>query len=127
MIRTAIYCAALVFSKACVIIPLIDIFSPMERGSSFWGLWGFLALITLVYTAGMSVILCACNPRVETWNSIITKDSCISVSAAWLVSSIFNTVTDVFIIILPLFNIGHLHTIFKQKLGISVLFTTTLL
>ena len=123
---TVCYAVVIVLAKSSVIIPLISTFTPNKKT---WLYWSYVALISLnvgFWISGGLAVLFACTPREKIWNPFL-PGNCINQNTLFLTSSAWNIFTDLWIIILPLFSIWHLRLAMRYKVGVSIMFLTTIL
>ncbi|OKL59074.1 hypothetical protein UA08_05854 [Talaromyces atroroseus] len=121
-----IYCPLMWLAKASLLFHLQGIFAPLKSGAVFIAIqvliWANLAFYTAIFIA----VIFMCSPQEKIWDSSITSGHCLNRNAEILAAGIFNCVSDVFIFVLPLWAIWHLHLSLKHKLGVSGVFLTGL-
>ena len=94
-----------------------------------WLYWSYVALLSLnvgFWVSGGLAVLFACTPREKIWNPLL-PGTCIDQSATYIASGAWNVFTDFCIIVLPLFSIWKLRLAIRYKIGISIMFLTTIL
>jgi hypothetical protein len=88
---------------------------------------GFMAAYSL---AGFLVLIFSCNPVAASWDLALAASpttTCINRPAEYLAQSSLNIMTDICVFLLPLHTIWKLQLPFRQKLGVSSIFTLDLL
>lgn len=75
----------------------------------------------MFFVAIFLVTIFQCSPRAKAWNPEI-EGKCINISALLLVVGVFNSASDLLMLIFPVYCIWHLRMTMKRKLGISALF-----
>ena len=117
-----LYCPVVWFAKAAVLVQLLRIFTPNKSGPVYWTihslLWGNLAL----YIALFFAVAFECSPESRIWDPDLTTGSCIKRTTILLVQGPVNTVSNLFILLLPIWAIWHLHLETKRKMGIIAVF-----
>ncbi|CAD6593872.1 MAG: hypothetical protein ASARMPRED_008165 [Alectoria sarmentosa] len=107
-------------AKAVLLLQIVSIFAPNKSQSKsvFWTaqvlIWGNFML----YTATFFVAIFQCRPVRKAWHSEL-DGYCINVNATYTFTGAANVVSDVLILLLPLWAIWHLRMAPKHKLGIS--------
>ena len=81
-----------------------------------------MVILTAFYAATMLVKIWQCNPRERIWDKEVSG-RCINVSSLFNMSGIFNTVTDLLILLIPVKLVWNLRMKRKTKLGIAAVFT----
>ena len=74
------------------------------------------------YVSTMLVKIWQCNPRERIWNKSV-PGHCIEVPILYITSGLFNTLTDVIILLVPVKLVWNLQTRTKKKVGVVAVFT----
>ena len=77
----------------------------------------------LFYAAAFFINIFACRPRRKIWNPEI-PGKCFDVTALYIASAVFNTFSDVAMLVVPIFMVWNLQMSTKRKIGISAIFGT---
>ena len=77
------------------------------------GLWYFINIFLNAFP---------CTPRDKVWNPLIPGHCTISFDHVDLVSTIFNVVSDISILIMPIMWVWKLQMARKRKIGVSLVF-----
>ena len=80
--------------------------------------WAFIVLIvanTGFYVSGFFMEIFACAPRAKIWNPLL-PGTCQDPAVAVLVAGVFNCVSDVLMLLLPLYAIWRLNIKLKTRL-----------
>lgn len=115
-------------TKTVLLLQLIHIFAPTGSAAGFvyWAahvlIWGNLVL----YVATLIGDIFQCIPTRRIWN-IHEKGHCININAAFAFTGSANVVSDVLILLLPMWAIWNLQLAPGRKLGISAVFATGLM
>ncbi|KUJ17081.1 uncharacterized protein LY89DRAFT_748303 [Mollisia scopiformis] len=121
------YCIITWLAKATLLLQLQRTFAPIKSGAVYIAiqvlLWSNLAF----YLASFFVLVFECVPQERIWNPLITTGHCIKTGSLLIAMGVINVVSDLMILILPIWAIFHLHMSMKLKLGISAIFATGLL
>jgi hypothetical protein len=80
--------------------------------------------------AGLLVIIFPCNPIAAAWDPVLAASpdtKCINRPADYFAQAGLNIVTDLFILILPMYNIWNLQLPIRQKITVSSIFAIGIL
>ncbi|KAF7919079.1 uncharacterized protein EAE98_009399 [Botrytis deweyae] len=79
--------------------------------------------IVIVYSiAAVSATIWSCNPIEKSWNKTL-PGSCIQIGNVWYSTSVMAIVTDLIIIVLPIYQIRRLQLPLSQKFGLVLMFS----
>lgn len=81
-----------------------------------------IILLCGFYLATTLVKIWECTPRERIWNKSVSG-KCVNVTALISASGLFNTVTDVIILLMPIKGVWTLQTTYKRKIGVVLVFT----
>ncbi|KAI9705288.1 MAG: hypothetical protein M1820_005287 [Bogoriella megaspora] len=115
-----IYCMTFPLVRLSICLQFISIFVPF-RDNKFWTILGIVLANVLFYIAGFFVSLLQCIPLKKTWDPA-QPGKCISYKLLIVTSAVFNMLSDLLMLILPLVWISRLHMSFKRKRGVSAMF-----
>ena len=116
-----IYNFSIMFPKLSILCLYKRVFSTRPYRYAIYTL-GAVVIFTCV--VGQIVGLTICRPFAYIWDKSIPNGQCGDIPAAYRYISIPNLLTDVGILILPLYGVWHLHTKVIHKLGLSLTFLT---
>lgn len=116
----------LYITKLSILLQFMRIFVPHRRGTAYYFIHLTIWLNLFYYLAATLVSICTCIPRRKIWEPW-TPGRCLDISKVICVSSIINVISDVMILMIPLFCVSSLQMPLKQKIGISVVFATAIL
>lgn len=85
-----------------------------------------MVVCCLYYITTIIVKICECTPRARIWNKSI-EGTCISIARVLNTDGVFNTLSDVFILLVPLKALWKLKMKTRRKIGIGMLFTVGLM
>lgn len=112
------------FAKTAILVQLMRIFTPNKSGAVYWTIhaliWGNLA----VYTALLFAIAFECSPQDKIWNPRIAKGKCLERNIILFVSGPVDTLSNLLILLLPIWAIWHLRLELKRKVWIIAIFAT---
>ena len=114
-------------AKLSVLWPMLRIFSPMKTGIIFWCTHALIWANFLFYITGSLALVFQCHPRERIWNPFVTGSCAVDGFALFIASTAFNAVSDLLMLVLPLYSIWHLRMAIKRKVGVSIVFATGLL
>ena len=84
-----------------------------------------MAVCCLFYIATTLVKIWECTPREKIWNKIVQGD-CVNIATLLNTSGLFNTITDILILLVPVKAVWNLQMRKKKKLGVVLIFTVGL-
>ena len=99
---------------------------PTKRGLVFWLIQILIWLNASFYLANVLSFVFQCNPVPKAWDASI-KGSCINTNINLIVTGATNVLSDILILLLPLWTIWHLKLPFQKKLSVSAAFTAGIL
>lgn len=112
-------------TKLAILLLYRRVFLPQRGGFFDWVLRLFMLILGLFYFATTIVKIWECSPRARIWDKSI-PGTCIDIPALLNTSGLFNMVTDVLILLVPVKSVWNLHMTRKRKLGVILVFTVGL-
>ena len=85
-----------------------------------------IAVSAMFTLATLLVAIFPCTPIEKWWNPLL-EGRCIDTIAAYLASAIFNLISDVAILVLPIYLTSKLKMPLRRKLGVCAIFTVGIL
>lgn len=116
------------FIKTAIVLQYLQILCPTRSLNRFvfYGGWTTIISIFIFYFADIFLTLFICNPREKIWNDYV-GGTCMNYNALVLASAMFNILSDIVILLLPVKSIWQLRITTKKKVSIIALFATGLL
>lgn len=112
------------FAKTAVLVQLMRIFTPNKSGPVYWTIqtliWGNFA----VYTGLFFAIAFECSPQDKIWNPRISGGRCLERNIILFVNGPVNTISNLLILLLPIWAVWHLRLELKRKVWITAIFAT---
>ncbi|KAJ8065225.1 hypothetical protein OCU04_005930 [Sclerotinia nivalis] len=121
-----IYGPAMFAAKASVILQLMQIFTANAKNFVYWSFITLLGLNGAFYFSIFVAFILACVPRAKITDPSL-PGTCISINGSILATSVFNIVSDLSILILPLVVVWSLRIPLKRKLTVGAGFGTGVL
>ncbi|RJE18980.1 hypothetical protein PHISCL_08688 [Aspergillus sclerotialis] len=116
-----VYVPALAFAKVSMIVLYHRL---MSRTTLYrWALYIISGIVCGYSISLVLALIFACNPVAKTWDVSITGGSCIDRNGVYIATAVFNIVTDLALIVLPVPVVITLQMPRIQKIGLLVLFT----
>ena len=110
-------------AKVSLLVQLIHIFASTHQGFLYWTLHT-LIWTNLVMNLSMTIsIILQCRPREKIWDPLV-QGTCINVETFFIASGIINMISDIAILLLPLWAISNLQLSWKKKVVVSGVFAT---
>ena len=76
-----------------------------------------------MYLTSMASTIWECNPRAKIWNPLL-PGHCFNIDAFFLVTGIFNVVSDFYILLLPMPALWRLQIPLQKKIPMMIVFAT---
>lgn len=120
------YSPTILFTKLSVLFLYRRVFVPI-----LWGVFDviirvLILIICLFYIAITIVKIWQCIPRARAWDKSV-EGTCVDFSRLLNASGLFNTITDVLILLVPVKSIWNLNMKRRQKVKIVAIFTVGLM
>lgn len=109
------------FTKAAIILLYLNIFVPIYRTRTWWLIYSSLAFLIALYIPVTLTKIFQCTPRSKIWNSK-EPGKCVNLNDLLLVTGSLNLVTDVFLLLFPIYNIWSLKLHLKQQIALTFVF-----
>lgn len=119
------YGPVMLCTKLAILLLYRRVFLPQRGGFFDWGLRFFMLILGLFYFATTIVKIWECSPRARIWDKSI-PGTCVNVASLLNTSGLFNTVTDILILLVPVKSVWNLQMTRKRKLGVVLVFTVGL-
>ena len=111
-------------AKTALLLQLMHIFAPTKSGRLYWIIhaliWGNLIFYTGIFFSQVF----QCVPREKIWDRPAMPGHCININAMFLVTGSVNVLSDILILVLPLWATWRLQMDLKHKAGIMAVFGT---
>ncbi|TAQ86649.1 hypothetical protein B7494_g5035 [Chlorociboria aeruginascens] len=121
------FCVINWIAKTALILQMQRTFSPTRSGPVYIACQSLIWINLAFYTATFISLAVECMPTKRIWDPLITSGYCINTGALLISMGVISVVSDLTILILPIWAIHHLRMSRKLKLGISAIFATGLL
>ena len=125
-IASIVYCVAILFAKLSILLLFDKLLIPAKNGLYYWINTTLMWFFCLFYAVAIAVLLGQCNPRAKIWIPSL-PGYCVNIGAACVLSAITNTLTNLVVLIFPIWIIWHLQMPLKRKAGVIFVFATGLL
>ena len=121
-----VYMPTILFTKIAILLQLIQIFVVGKRNGRWYFIQTLIWLNTIFFTILIFLEIFQCMPRVKIWNPL-HSGACLNISKTFVATASVNIVSDLSILVLPLFWVLQLHMPLRRKLGIMAIFCTGIL
>ena len=118
----AIYSPTILFVKVGILLLYRRIFVVYRGGILDWTTRFLIFIVFGFEIAGMIIKIWECVPRARMWDKSL-DGRCVNFSAFMISSGVFNTLTDIIILLLPIKAVWNLQMTPKAKFGIVSIFT----
>ncbi|KAL9581092.1 MAG: hypothetical protein Q9203_006036 [Teloschistes exilis] len=120
-----LYHLTIMTTKIAVLLQYLRIFVP-TRNRNFYLTWSLIGVNVIINISLGLAFGVQCIPRRKIWTPTL-EGRCIDLGAAFLVSAVTNTITDISAFLLPLSSIWELQLPRERKVGVSAVFAVGLL
>ena len=121
-----LYPPIVLLTKLSILFQFIQIFIPSRHGYDYRLVQCIMWINGLYFTACFFISVFQCTPRSKIWDPEI-NGHCVNYQVYVVVTAVFNVISDVTMLLLPLIWIWRLQMSNKRKLGISAVFATGVL
>jgi hypothetical protein len=127
-IAEAIWCPCIFLLKTAIVLQYLEMLAPNRTVNAFmfFGGWTVIGAMFIFYTSDFFLTLFICTPREKIWNDTV-DGKCLNYNALVVASALFNIISDLVILFLPVRSVWKLHIATKKKCAIVLLFCTGLL
>lgn len=120
------YSLAMFFTKYSIMLLILRIFCSVQRDIPYW-LTHILILVNgIFYVLFFIIPIFLCSPRLKIWNPD-APGHCLKASILYLAPAVFNMISDIAMLSVPVYLIWSLQMSLRRKVGVSALFGTGLL
>ncbi|EKG09440.1 hypothetical protein MPH_13521 [Macrophomina phaseolina MS6] len=109
------------FSKLSILSFYVRFCRYRKLRMAIYTLMGVVAIYSVISSFSF---LYACRPMAKYWDLRITRGSCIDKLAIPVFNGVMNTITDFFILLIPIFMIWRVKVPLRQKIGLILIFMT---
>ena len=115
--------------KVSILLQYSRIFVPNRKGNMalFVAIQSLIWTVILFYFVDTIFGIIMCIPREKIWNRLMTAGHCFNAHTAYKATGLFNVISDIFILILPVKPIWKLQMALKKKLMMIAIFATGIL
>ena len=117
-----LYSIVICIAKVAVLFLYRRVFSPRKWSLFDLSIVVLIVIMVIFYTITCFVKIFECTPRAKIYNPSI-QGACLSSNAIIGASGIFNTITDVLILLLPIRAVWNLKTTLGKKIVVVLAFT----
>lgn len=125
-VNRTFYSPTILAAKLTILLQIMRIFVPTKRGLVFRLIQILIWLNVSFYTANVLSVIFQCVPGPTAWNASITG-ACVDTNINLIVTGTINVLSDVLILLLPLWTIWHLKLPVQKKLSVSAVFAAGIL
>lgn len=120
-ITNIVYGPTLFFIKSTILVQYLRVFVPNRKMNMgmFIAIYATIGILFMFYLIHTAFNIFICRPREKFWN-VFAEGSCYDINASMKAIALFNVISDVCILVLPIPSIWKLQTAFKKKIRILV-------
>jgi len=116
-----LYPVVILPTKLSILLQYIRIFVPNHTSKTFYLVLSFLACNVAFFIASLLITVFQCTPIERAYNPLV-KGNCINWPLAIVLTAVFNLVSDLCILLMPLTWIWRLQMSKNRKIGLSGIF-----
>ena len=122
-----LYSPAIFLAKLSILLQLRRLFDVAGTGKTH------IAILVLIwanfwfYFPYLGATVFQCVPRAKIWDPLIMTGGCINLKAAFIAASAINVVSDLSILLLPLYHVFRLNIETRRKIGVAAIFAVGIL
>ena len=102
---------------------ILRIFCSVQRDAGYWLTKFLIAVNGIFYIVFFFVPIFLCFPRSKIWNPE-EHGHCLDVNDLYLASAVFNMLSDIAMLSVPIYLIWNLQMSTRRKVGVSAIFMT---
>lgn len=116
------YSPAAAITKCAILVLYLRVFTPRRLDKLSIIIKTLILIVCLFYVTLTISKICQCIPRERIWNKTI-PGKCVNLPGLLDSSGLFNIISDVCIILIPLKGVWHLQMTRSRKIGVYLMFT----
>ena len=117
------YSLTIFSTKLSIMLLILRVFCSVHRNLAYWLTWCLIAMNSIFYLLFFFIPIFECTPRAKIWDKTVSG-SCLDVNVLYLSSAIFNMVSDIAMLSVPIYMITKLQMSLQRKIGIIAIFST---
>ena len=118
-----VYSVSLCATKLSIMLLIQRVFCSTQRDVPYWLTVFLISANTAFYLAFIIVPAAQCKPRSKIWNPK-EDGTCVDIKKLYIASALFNTLSDVAMLSVPIYLIWSLQMSLRRKVGVSAIFCT---
>ena len=128
-ITQIVYAPTICLVKTAILLQYLHWFAPQKvlDPLMWYGARIIIIIISVWYTISTFLTIFACIPREALWNPLIKDYRCLCNNTSVMISFIFNIVSDIAILMLPMRAVSRLRIPTRSKIRVVLVFATGLL
>lgn len=118
-----VYSVSLLATKLSIMLLVLRVFCSVHYDIPYFFTVGVMSMNTVFYICYLIIPIVQCKPREKIWTPEI-PGKCLNVTKLYLASAIFNFISDILMLSVPVLLIWRLQMSRRRKLGITAIFCT---
>ena len=110
----------ILFTKFSILLQYLRIFIP-NRGKTYYLVHWFIWTNNVFFLLQFVLVMFQCIPRRKIWEPFL-PGHCIDWRLDLIITSVFNLISDLIVLLLPFVWIWRLHMSWRRKIGVSAIF-----
>lgn len=117
------YSVAMFFTRLSIFLLILRIFCSVKRDRFYWLTQFLIGVNAIFYLLFLFIPIFLCSPRRKIW-SPDEPGHCLNAKDLYLAAGVFNFLSDIAMLSVPIFLIWSLQMSFRRKVGVSAIFCT---
>lgn len=117
------YSLTILSTKLSIMLLILRVFCSVKRDVAYYLTWSLMTLNTIFYLLFFFIPIFECTPRAKIWDKLV-PGKCLDVNVLYLASAIFNMVSDIAMLSVPIYLISQLQMSLQRKIGIIAIFSS---
>ncbi|KAF4628948.1 hypothetical protein G7Y89_g9200 [Cudoniella acicularis] len=122
-VAEVLYATSVCIVKISIVLQILKIFFPGRRTPLFFLLWGIMIFNILLYISIVIMEIFQCTPREKIWNPLV-EGACVNVEASFIFTASANLISDLVLLLVPVYLLLQLNMSLKRKIGVGAIFAS---
>ncbi|KAL6720061.1 hypothetical protein ACLMJK_001982 [Lecanora helva] len=122
-IADMVYSIALLATKLSIMLLILRVFCSVQRDIPYFLTIGLIAVNSAFYLCFLIIPTALCKPRRKIWTPEL-PGKCLDVNKLYLASAVFNFLSDIAMLSVPIYLVWRLQMSIRRKIGVTAIFCT---
>ena len=116
-----VYSISLLATKLSIMLLILRVFCSVKHDLPYYLVIGLIVVNSAIYFCYFIVPIVLCRPRSKIWTPQL-PGRCADISKLYIASAVFNLVSDIAMLSVPIYLVWRLQMSVRRKIGISAIF-----